>query len=102
MHQLVITQDRKENLKKKIKPSDALDEESIEEAVACLIATTDETVENESWLGSKRSGYRAQKATLTVRERVNKVEKFSNYLMSPLRRRYDVFFRSTTVTFKAI
>ena len=33
---------------------------------------------------------------------MNKVENFSNYLMSPLRRRYDVFFRSTTVTFKAI
>ena len=97
-----ITQDRKENLKKKIKPSDALDEESIEEAVACLIATTDETVENECWFGSKRSSYRAQRATLTVREKVNKVEEFSNYLMSPLRKRYDVFFRSSTVTFKAI
>ena len=48
LHQLVITQDRKENLKKKVTPADALDEESIEEAVACLIATTDETVENES------------------------------------------------------
>ena len=102
LHQLVITQDRKENLKKKVTPADALDEESIEEAVACLIATTDETVENESWFGSKRSSYRAQKATLTVREKVNKVEEFSNYLMSPLRKRYDVFFRSSTVTFKAI
>ena len=82
LHQLVITQDRKENLKKKVTPADALDEESIEEAVACLITTTDETIENESWFGSKRSSYRAQKATLTVREKVNKVEEFSNYLMS--------------------
>ena len=66
LHQLVITQDQEENLKKTIKPSDALNEESIEDAVSCLIATTDETVENESWLDSKRSGYRAQKATQTV------------------------------------
>ena len=27
---------------------------------------------------------------------------FSNYLMSPLRKRYDMFFRSTTIAFKAI
>ena len=67
-----------------------------------MIATTDETVENESWYGSKRSSYRAQKATLTVREKVNEVEEFSNYLMSPLRKRYDMFFRSSMVTFKAI
>ena len=71
LHQIVITQDRKENLKKKVTPADALDEESIEEAVACLITTTDETIENESWFGSKRSSYRAQRATLTVRERVD-------------------------------
>ena len=55
LHQLVITQDQEENLKKTIEPSDALDEESIEDAVACLIATTDETVEDESWLNNKRS-----------------------------------------------
>ena len=70
--------------------------------MACLITTTNEAIENESWLGSKRASYRVQKATLTVKERVNRVEEFSNYLISPLRRRYDVFFRSTTVTFKAI
>ena len=102
LHQLVITQNQEENLLKNIEPSDALDEESIDDAVACLIATTDETVENESWLSKKSSGYRAQKATQTVRERVRKVEEFSNYLMSPLRKRYDVFFRSTMVAFKAI
>ena len=59
LHQLVITQNQEENLKKTIEPSDALDEESIDDAVACLIATNDETVENESWLSSKSSGYRA-------------------------------------------
>ena len=46
LHQLVITQNRHENLMKPIEPSDALDEESINDAVACLIATNDETVEN--------------------------------------------------------
>ena len=102
LHQLVITQNQEEDLLKNIEPSDALDEESIDDAVACLIATTDETVENESWLSNKSSGYRAQKATQTVRERVRKVEEFSNYLMSPLRKRYDVFFRSMMVAFKAI
>ena len=102
LHQLVITQNQEENLKKTIEPSDALDKESNDDAVAYLIATNNETVENESWLNSKRSGYRAQKETQTVREKVRKVELFSNYLMSPLRKRYDVFFRSTMITFKAI
>ena len=74
----------------------------MEEAVACLIATTNETIENESWLGSKRSTFRVQKATLSVKDRVSKVEEFSNYLISPMRKRYDVVFRSITVTFKAI
>ena len=30
------------------------------------------------------------------------METFSNYLISPLRKRYDVFFRSTMCVFKAI
>ena len=30
------------------------------------------------------------------------MEEFSDYLVSPLRRRYDVFFRSTMVAFKAV
>ena len=98
----MLTQDRKESLKKPITPAEALDEDSMEEAVACLIATTNETIENESWLGSKRSTFRVQKATLSVKDRVSKVEEFSNYLISPMRKRYDVVFRSTTVTFKAI
>ena len=87
----MLTQDRKENLRKYVTPSEALNEDSIEDAVACLITNTNETIENESWLGSKRASYRVQKATLTVKERVNRVEEFSNYLISPLRRRYDVF-----------
>ena len=102
LHQLVITENQEENLVKNIEASYALDEESIDDAIACLIATTDETVEEESWLNNKTSGYRAQKATLTVREKVKKVEEFSHYLISPLRKRHDVFFRSTMVAFKAI
>ena len=74
----------------------------MENTVTCLIATSNETIENESWLGSKRATYRVQKVTLTVKDKVSKVEEFSNYLISPMKRRYDVVFRSTTVTFKAI
>ena len=89
-------------MRKSVSPAEALDEESMEDAVACLIATSDETIENESWLGSKRATYRVQKAMLTVKDKVSKVEEFSNYLISPMKRRYDVVFRSTTITFKAI
>ena len=74
LHQLVITENQEENLVKTIEPSDALDEGEIDDAVACLIATDNDTIENERWLSKKSSGYRAQKATLTVRERVKKVE----------------------------
>ena len=56
LHQLVITENQEENLVKNIEASDALDEESIDDAIACLIATTDETVEKESWLNNKTSG----------------------------------------------
>ena len=79
-----------------------MDEEEIDDAVACLITTDSDTIENENWLSKKNSGYRAQKAIMTVKDRVSKVEVFSNYLISPLRKRYDVFFRSTMCTFKAI
>ena len=85
-----------------MEPEDALEEEDIDDAVACLITMNNDTIEDESWLNRKRSGYRAQKATVSVKERINKVEKFSNYLVSPLRKRYDVFFRSTMCVFKAI
>ena len=68
----------------------------------CLLTTTEETIERDSWLGNKRATYRVQKATLTVKEKVKKVEEFSNYLITPMRKRYDLVFRSTAVTFKAI
>ena len=53
-------------------------------------------------MNKKTSGYRAPKATKTVRDKVGQVEEFSKYLMSPLKKRYDVFFRSNMVAFKAI
>ena len=102
LHQLVITDQSEEKLEKPVEPEDALEEEDIDDAVACLITMNNDTIENESWLNRKRSGYRAQKATVSVKERISKVEKFSNYLVSPLRKRYDVFFRSTMCAFKAI
>ena len=37
-----------------------------------------------------------------MKDKVLKVEEFSNYLITPMKKRYDVVFRSTTVTFKAI
>ena len=48
LHQLVITENRDENLKKEIKAGDALDEDSIDDALACLITTSGETIEQES------------------------------------------------------
>ena len=50
----------------------------------------------------KTSGYRTQRATLSVKEKVGRVDTFSNYLISPLRKRYDTFFKSTMCTLKAI
>ena len=53
-------------MKKELKAGDALDEDSIDDALACLITTSDETIEQGSWMSKKTSGYRAQKATKTV------------------------------------
>ena len=50
----------------------------------------------------KTSGFRTQRATLSVKEKVSKVDKFSNYLISPLRRKYDTFFKSTMCILKAV
>ena len=86
LHQLVITDHNEEELEKSAERDDALKEEDIDDAVACLIMTNNDTIGNESWLNRKRSGYRAQKATITVKERISKVEEFSNYLISPLKK----------------
>ena len=86
----------------RIKPSNAIEEETIEDAVACLLMTDDETIAKESWMNRKTSGYRAQKATSTIRSKVSQVEEFSNYIISPMRKRYDTFFKSTMIAFKAL
>ena len=64
--------------------------------------TDDETISKESWMNRKTSGYRAQKATSTIRSKVSQVEEFSNYIISPMRKRYDTFFKSTMIAFKAL
>ena len=61
-----------------------------------------DAVEEESWMNKKTTGYRAQKATKTVRAKITQVEEFSNHLISPMRKKYDIFFRSTMVAVKAI
>ena len=40
LHQLVIKENQEENLLKNVEASDALDDESIDDAIACLIATS--------------------------------------------------------------
>ena len=102
LHQLVITNDREEDLKKPIEAEDAIEEEEIENTEVCLLTFSKEAISDESWLHKKTSGYRTQKATLSVKEKVGRVDTFSNYLISPLRKRYDTFFKSTMCILKAM
>ena len=102
LHQLVITKNRAESLKKSVGPSEEIDTETMENAAPCLLTMTNDTIKEESWLGSKRSTYRVQKAKLTVKDKVQKVESFSNYLIPPMRKRYDLVFQSTAVSFKRL
>ena len=69
---------------------------------AYLIVSDDEAVYREHWLNTKTTGYRAQKATSTIRSKIAQVENFSNYLISPIRKGYKTFFGSMMTTFKAI
>ena len=79
-----------------------INEETIDDTFACLIMSDDEAVDREHWLNTKTTGYRAQKATSTVRSKITQVENFSNYLISPVRKGYKAFFGSMMTTFKAI
>ena len=54
----------------KINPSDAIEEETIKDAVACLLISDSEAVTKESWMNTKTTGYRAQKATTTVQAKI--------------------------------
>ena len=85
-----------------MKPSDTIEEETIDDTIACLIMFDDEAVDREHWRNSKTTGYRAQKVTLTVRSKIIQVENFSNCLISAVRKSYGLFFRSLITTFKVI
>ena len=37
-----------------------------------------------------------------MKEKIEKVDEFSDYLISPLRKRYDTVFKSTMYTLKAL
>ena len=102
LHQLVFTENKNENFMKSMNSSEAIDEETIEDTVACLITSDDEAVNKECWMNTRPTGYRARKATSTVRSKIAQVENFKNYLISPMRKKYDTFFRSTMTAFKAI
>ena len=110
------------------KPSDAIDKESLDLTVPCLITATDQAIEEELLLrpvsvdlavpclitttdknaGEElslkpiSSGFRAQKATTSVREKVAKVEIYSNYILSPLKRNYKTYFHTLMTFFKAL
>ena len=99
---MVLTENKDENFAVRMKPSDAIEEETIEDTVACLLISDNEAVAKESWMNTRTTGYRAQKVTSTVRSKIAQVEEFSNYIISPMRKRYDTFFKSTMTTFKAI
>merc|ERR1712240_930919 len=102
LHQLVITNDRNEEIKKPIETKEAINEEEIESTEVCLLTFDKEVINDESWMHKKMSGFRTQRATLSVKEKVGKVDQFSRYLISPLKRKYDTFFKSTMCTLKAV
>ena len=67
LHQLVITRDENENFSQRMRPSDTINEETIDDTIACLIMSDDEAVDREHWFNTKTTGYKAQKASLTLR-----------------------------------
>merc|ERR1711872_852995 len=102
LHQLVITNDRNEDIVKPSETKEAINAEEIENTEVYLLTFDKEIINNESWMHKKTSGFRTQKATLSVKEKLEKVEEFSEYLISPLRKRYDTVFKSTMCTLKAL
>merc|ERR1711872_262181 len=102
LHQLVITNDRNEEIKKPINTKDAINEEEIENTGVCLLTFNKEIINDESWMHKKMSGFRTQKATISVKEKIEKVDEFSGYSISPLKRKYDTFFKATMCTLKAV
>merc|ERR1712198_581816 len=76
LHQLVITNDRNEEIRKPIEAKDAINEEEIENTGVCLLTFTKEIINDESWMHKKMSGFRTQRATLSVKEKIEKVDEF--------------------------
>ena len=72
MNQLVIIDEDEEDTLT-LQPNDAVDKETIDLAIPCLITATNETISEELLLKPVSSGYRAQKATKTIRDKVAKV-----------------------------
>ena len=101
MNQLVITDEAEED-PLTLQPNDSVDKETIDLAIPCLITATDETIDEELLLKPVSTGYRVQKATTTMRDKIAKIEAFSNYIMSPLKRNYRTFFHTMMVTFKVV
>ena len=93
LHQLVITNDRNEEIVKPSEINEAINEEEIESTEVCLLTFDKEVINNESWMHKKTSGFRTQRATLSVKEKIEKVDEFSEYLISPLRK-YMIQFLS--------
>ena len=91
-----------EEIKKPINTKDVINEEEIENTGVCLLTFNKEIINDESWMHKKMSGFRTQRATLSGKEKIEKVDEFSGYLISPLRRKYDTFFKSTMCTLKAV
>merc|ERR1712163_33517 len=97
LHQLVITDDRNEEI-----IDEAVNKEEIENTEVCLLTFDKEIISDESWMNKKTSGFRIQRATMSVKEKIEKVQEFSKYLVSPLRKRYDVVVKSTMCALKAL
>merc|ERR1711976_310914 len=61
LHQLVITDDRNEEI-----IDTAINKEEIENTEVCLLTFDKEIISNESWMNKKTSGFRVQRATMSV------------------------------------
>merc|ERR1712173_447236 len=102
LHQLILTDDKHEDIVKPSETKEAIKTEEIESVEVCLLTYDKEVIDDESWMHKKMSGFRTQRATLSVKEKIEKVDEFSGYLISPLKRKYDTFFKSTMCTLKAV
>ena len=82
--------------------SDGVRSETLEDTLPSLIITTDDVHMEESWLNNKIISYRSQRATLKIKSRIAKMEEFSKYLVSPLRKSYWTFYYTIMICFKAL